>query len=232
MKRVHKIVGIVLSFAIITLIAGCGGGSSDVATGELKLSLTDAPGDFQAVYVTIKEVRVHKGDDESEEESVETGEAEAGEVDDNAVADDQTTEEDGWIVVATPNKTFNLLELQDGVEAVLGEETLAVGKYTQMRLVLDTEPDDTNNILEEAHPFANYVIIDNNYFEALIPSSFQSGIKLIKGFNITEGATTNIVLDFDAKESFHLTGDSQWKMNPTIKIIVKEEEPETETEVE
>ena len=137
---------------------------------------------------------------------------------DNSVAEDQeTSDSNAWTTVVSPNKTYDLLELQNGVEAVLGEENLTVGHYTQMRLVLDSEPDDSNNTLKEAHPFGNYVIVDGNYFELIIPSSMQSGIKLIKGFDILADTTTTLTLDFDANKSISPTKDG-YKMNPTITI--------------
>ena len=217
MKKFHKLIGFILSLTMITLISGCGGGSSDTSpatstteTGTLVLNLKDAPGDFQAVYVTIKEVQVHMGDDEDQESST---------TEDNAVAEDQdTTDSNAWITVISPNKTYDLLELQNGVEAVLGEEDLTAGHYTQMRLILDSVPDKGNNIQDEDHPFGNYVIINGNYFEITIPSSMQSGIKLIKGFDIEADTTTELTLDFDAEKSISLTNDGTYKMNPTITI--------------
>jgi len=217
MKKFYKLIGFLLALTMITLISGCGGGSSSTSTatapstGTLVLNLKDAPGDFQAVYVTIKEVQVHMGEDETQENST---------TEENSVAEDQdSADSNAWITVVSPNKTYDLLELQNGVEAVLGEEDLTAGHYTQMRLVLDSEPDDSNNMLKEAHPFGNYVIIDGNYFEIIIPSSMQSGIKLIKGFDIEADTTTELTLDFDAEKSIFQTGNGQWKMNPTITII-------------
>jgi len=77
---------IVMSLFLLSAIGCSGGGGSDSGTGTLSLSLTDATTDqYQAIYVTIKEVWVHVGGDE---------------------------ENDGnWEVVASPEKTYNLLEL-------------------------------------------------------------------------------------------------------------------------
>jgi hypothetical protein len=227
MKKFHKLIGIILSLTMVTLISGCGGGSSSnstVQTGTLALKLIDAPGDFEAVYVTIKEVQVHMSGDEAEENNTTEG---------SSVAEDQNSSDSaGWRTVVTPNKTYDLLELQNGVEAVLGEENLTVGHYTQMRLILDTEPDDSNNTEGEAHPYANYVMVEMNEgtaediildsVEIIIPSSLQTGIKLIKGFDIEANATTTLTLDFDAAKSISLKKDG-YKMNPVIKIIQEEE---------
>jgi len=121
-------------------------------------------------------------------------------------------------VIAAPNTTYNLLELQDGVEAVLGEDNLTAGHYTQIRLILGTEPDDGNNTLEVAHDFANYVISEGTVYPITIPSAFQSGIKLIKGFDVIANTTTTLTLDFDAAKSVSNIGNGEWKMKPTITI--------------
>ena len=74
--------------AVLVACGGSGGGSSSGSgtgnTGSLALSLQDAPSeDYNAVYVTIKEIRVHIGGSE----------------------DDQN-----WELVASPDKTYNLLD--------------------------------------------------------------------------------------------------------------------------
>ena len=217
MKQIKRLLA---ASILAVLMIACGGSdaatASSTKTGTLALKLIDAPGDFEAVYVTIKEVRVHLNDDESNTTDQDANKTVA---EDNDVAEDQndTDDETGWKTVVSPNKTYDLLELQNGVEAVLGEENLTVGHYTQMRLVLATKPDDSNNTQDEAHPFANYVMINGNAFELTTPSAKQSGIKLIKGFDIDENTTTTLTLDFDAEKSVHSAG-SKWMLKPTITI--------------
>ena len=97
-----------------------------------------------------------------------------------------------------------------------------MGHYTQIRLVLGTEADEGNNTLELPHEFPNYVIDNNGEIaELTVPSGFQSGIKLIKGFDVQADVTTELTLDFDADKSVSLTNDGTYKMKPTIKIIQK-----------
>ncbi|WP_052464836.1 DUF4382 domain-containing protein [Geoalkalibacter subterraneus] len=192
-------------------MAGCGGGgssSSSSATpsgaGTLKTSLTDATTEeYQAVYVTIDRVEVHRSDDD--DQGNKNGE----------------NSDSGWQTVAEPRQTYNLLELINGVEETLGEETLESGHYTQMRLIIGDTPDSTTNILEEAHPHANYIIgPDDVDHELKVPSGQNTGLKLVKGFDIHEGETTKIILDFDARRSVVKAGKSgNYNLKPTIKVL-------------
>lgn len=189
-----------LASVMIAACGGSGGGSSSGSggTGTLALSLQDAPAseDYKAVYVTIKEVRVHKG----------------GSEDNNA----------SWETVASPNATYNLLELVNGVREDLGLATLDSGSYSQMRLILGQSPGGGINILSEIHPFPNYVIEDGTdaVHELKVPSGYQTGIKIVKGFSIDTNQTTELILDFDASRSVVKAGSSgKWLLKPTIKVV-------------
>ena len=198
---------------LVFFLAACSGGSgsdsieatntsTSASTGILSLGLIDkSTEEYEAVYVTIDEVRVHRGDVDGEED-----------------------EEGGsWITVATPHKTYNLLELVNGVIASLGVTELESGLYTQMRLYLGLVPDNELNILGTPHPFPNYVIVDNpdnDIHELKVPSAYKSGIKLVREFWIEAGLTIDLVLDFDAAKSVVKAGKSgKYLLKPTIKII-------------
>jgi hypothetical protein len=196
--------GLCASLAVIclTLLASCGGGggggSGGVAavapsTGSVSVSLTDASTtDYRAVYVTISQVAVHRDGGD-------------------------------WDVVSSPNRTVNLLDLVNGVRQDLGLATLTAGPYTQMRLILASTPDASVNILSHAHPYANYFIDTSSpaqEIELKVPSGLQSGIKIVKGFDINANQTTELILDFDAVRSIVKAGNSgKWLLKPTIKVL-------------
>ncbi len=189
---------------LLSLIAsGCGGDSGTgvsstdgSSTGTLSIGLTDAStGDLQAVYVTIKEVQVHYADGD-------------------------------WVTAGYPGasedagKTYNLLELVNGVVEQLVLTELEPGNYTQMRLVLGDVPDDQNNILGSSHPYANYIVdMADNEVELKVPSGFESGIKLVHPFTISGNGETELVLDFIVQKSIIKTGNGRYILKPVIKII-------------
>lgn len=97
----------------------------------------------------------------------------------------------------------DLLELTDGVSALLAEEDVAAGTYVQLRLVIS----EASVELKEGWTFA-----DGSAEQSLqVPSGMQTGVKLVlgggDGETVEEGGTTSLVVDFDADRSFVLQGN-------------------------
>jgi hypothetical protein len=182
-------------FLMVMPLVSCGGGGSGTAgtTGTLSIGLTDAPAGYDAIYVTIEEISVHH-------------------------------EVTGWETILTliPVQTLNLLDLVGGDIHDLGVAELKAGHYNQMRLKLSTEHDDAQNIREELHKYANYLIFEGEraQIELKVPSGLQTGIKLVNGFDIIASGSTELFLDFDALRSVVQAGNSeQWLLKPTIKVL-------------
>jgi len=201
MSKLLILVKYILTFLLIIPVISCSSGGGG-GTGTLSLGLTDTPGDYDHVFVTIKEIQVKKGLDNGES---------------------------GWITGFIVNQTFDLLELQNGVIADLGLTELEAGEYNQMRLILDSER-------ITPHPFANYVVIQGEvpeeyiigqeqgeYYtteELIVPSGLQTGIKIVQGFTIEVGDSTELTLDFDAEKSVIQAGNNtKWLLKPTIKVL-------------
>jgi hypothetical protein len=189
-----KLSTLLLCFLVGLSLTACGGsGGSGGSTGTLSTSLTDSSTDmYQAVYVTIARVEVHHDGDGS------------------------------WETVAEPNKTYNLLDLVNGVRETLGIATLATGHYTQMRLIIgETAEAHGLNILSTLHPYANYIINrDDDIHELKVSSGTNTGLKIVNGFDINENQTTELILDFDAMSSVVIAGSSgKYLLKPTVKVI-------------
>ena len=195
--RLSKSHFFIISTLFLFLISACsgGGGSSDSGgTGDLSVSLTDSAGSYKAVYITVESLEVHTGGNDNNKNN--------------------------WQTIEMVKDTINLCELTNGVFEELGSIGLDEGHYTQMRLHLSETPEDELNILSQTHPYANYVILeDDTIHELKIPSGFQTGVKIVRGFAINANATTELILDFDAMKSVVEAGNSgKWLLKPTIKV--------------
>jgi hypothetical protein len=181
---------------------GGDGGSGSAGTGTLSLGMADSATDkYQAVYITVDEVHVKSN---------------SASVNDNK----------GWQLVARPKKTYNLLNLVNGVTAVLGEAELLAGHYNQIRLKLGKTPESKNNIFGEPHPYACYVIFNDGdektatILPLKVPSGYQSGYKLVHQFEVLEGQVVELELDFDACRSVvQASNGDKCILKPTIKVI-------------
>lgn len=105
----NTILLLVALLAVAASAFGCGNSTTRPASGTVRVSLTDAPADFDSVILVIREVAVHR--------------AGAG----NA----------GWTSFVPDSSRYDLLRLRNGVFAELGEVLVDAGHYTQVRLVLD-----------------------------------------------------------------------------------------------
>ena len=180
--------------AVLAACGGGGDGSAPVPMGQLRVALTDAPGcGFDQVNVTVERVRVHR--------SSSAGDGEAG-----------------WsdiAIVGGPRK-MDLLSLDNGVIAELGQVTLPAGQYQQIRLVL------SRNVGGMA-PIANSVVVIGTAGRSEMaldtPSGAQSGIKLIHGFTVEPNTLTDVLLDFDACRSIVLRSNGSYALKPVIHVL-------------
>jgi hypothetical protein len=76
---------------------------------RLEVRLTDAPGNYEAVWVDIQDVQVKASDDNSE---------------------------NGWISLDIDEGKYDLIKLTDGLDTLLGTSQLPAGRLSQIRLVL------------------------------------------------------------------------------------------------
>ncbi|HUP00977.1 MAG TPA: DUF4382 domain-containing protein [Gemmatimonadota bacterium] len=100
---------------------------------------------------------------------------------------------EGILTIAEGEQTFNLLDLQNGVTAVLAQANLSAGTYPQIRLIVSS---------------ASVVLNDGATFDLFVPSGAQTGIKvLLPDFSVDAGGNVTLTLDFDVSESFVVMGN-------------------------
>lgn len=145
--------------------------------GRLKLLMVDSPATLDSVIINVIEVSVHYTGNDSTE--------------------------DGWMVINSTERYFDLLQLTNGAMAVLGDTTLPTGKYTQIRLLLGDD---------------NYVYDDGVRYDLTTPSAQQSGLKLIHPFDILAGSIYELYLDFNVDKSIVITGNGMYILKPTIRV--------------
>ena len=115
------------SFAIALVIISCkkedenappSGSNNDPTTTNLRVLLTDAPGDYKAVYVDIEDVEVLTSDSIN----------------------------GGWnsLDSIVPG-IFDLIKLSNGLDTLLGSAVLPAGRINQIRLILG---DDNSVVLK------------------------------------------------------------------------------------
>ncbi|MBI3804640.1 MAG: DUF4382 domain-containing protein [Nitrospirae bacterium] len=173
------------SFLFVQMIfisCGAGGNGSSASapptsanpTGLMSVSFTDGPGDYDHVWITVKEVRFH-------------------------TSDASGPDEPGWLKfpLAAP-VTVDLIALGNGSapQSIWSNLTLPVGNYQQIRLLL--VPTFASSP-PAAHSYFNEVVIGSNTFPLRIPDA-QHGIKLAGALQVTAGGALHLAVDFDAGE--------------------------------
>jgi len=194
--NIHKLLFICL--AVFTLIfSGCGSGEGgDTSqTGTVSLNLTDAPlvDEDNVTGVFI------------------------------TISSIEYHTDSGWNTMKDFNTSvnpINLLEWQDGASISLGDFEMPAGTYTQIRFMLDVQ--DKN---KPVNPNAGcFIEFDGDRNETLyVSSGSQTGYKAIGTYDVPVNGTVNITADFDVRKSIVTTGRRDYKLKPTIKLVVTNE---------
>jgi len=112
-----------------------------------------------------------------------------------------------WVHVKLDTQRVNLLDWSNGETLLLGSADVPAGKYTQVRIMIDSA----------------FVGVDGKVHEMKVPSGAQTGLKLGPEFTIAEGINYQMVLDFDANRSVVRKGPRQnphsYSLKPHIRMI-------------
>ena len=161
-------------------LMGCESSEDEAMMGKatLKIRLTDAPADYEGVFIDVREIRIKvEFDDDGEDE---------------AHGDDD--DDESWITLSNPNPgVYNLLDLTNGLDTLIGEAEIPAGELKQIRLILGND---------------NTIVEDGNTYDLKTPSAQQSGLKIKVEEELKDGVTYTILLDFDVARSIVEAGNS------------------------
>lgn len=130
--------------------------------------------------------------------------------------------EDGFEEIALETNTgiYDLLDFQNGIDTLIAMADIQLGRIREVRLILGDN---------------NTVVVDGETHELKIPSSGQSGLKIKACLDLGPMTEFDLLLDFDAGESIHRTGNGKYIMRPVIKLMNAaaqcDEEEEEEEEI-
>ena len=113
------------------------------------------------------------------------------------------------------SRTCDLKKLQ-GPNDVLGTGPLPAAEYEQVRLVVQSAALYFDNASSGAACAASIPAPSGATAALEIPSG---EVKLNRGFTVKEGATMNMLLDFDGDKSIRQTGNGRYMMSPVIAVV-------------
>ena len=167
LSRYFLALAVAAGFGLVTSCNITGGGSSG-GTGSLNLLVTDGPtDDWQEVTVVLKSISLYNRGDHAWE--------------------------DVWTAdAANPDAgKINLVDLT-GVAQILAQVSLPVGTYSQLKLVINTDPATMKLVTDEGTTIdpANVTVVDPG-------GKGEIKVDISPAITVAEGATTNLQVDFD-----------------------------------
>jgi hypothetical protein len=186
---------LVATIGSVVLFVGCSSNNSG-GTGQLSLAVSDGPiHEAEKVCITFDEIEF-KGDGEKA------------------------------IVTLDPPITVNLLAFQ-GMDAspLLVDHQLPAGFYQWARLGVDAVRGGNGGLGDTGGPECNgpgsYIVLPTGTFNLYVPSSEQTGLKLVSGFTVPVNGSVDVTAEFDLMQSVTapdgLSPDVILK--PTIRLV-------------
>ncbi len=171
-----KIPTLIALITATTFFVACN--KDETGNSTLNVRLTDAPAAMDSVFVDIREVRV------------------------KMTSDSSNSNNDGWITLSTNAGIYNLLELQNGNDTLLGTASIPTGTVKQLRFILGDQ---------------NRVVVSDTSYPLIIPSGSESGLKINLSKDLRASLET-LVIDFDAALSIRRENDGTYKLRPVLRV--------------
>lgn len=191
MLYVRDITRFIGALGALAVLGACD--ATDAGPGKLTVQLTDAPFPFDEV----ESVNVHVVRVDAKVATTTTAEAE------------DPDETDGWITLASPNATIDLIDLNGGKLTTLGTATLASGTYRSFRLIIDPAQ-------------SGVTLTDGSEPDIIWPSAAQTGIKVNLTTPVVVSSDSSVfIIDFDIGRSFVMRGNSIEQNGLLFKPVVQ-----------
>ena len=176
-----------LFLAAISLAAiACSDAATTGGSGRTRVYLTDSPFPFG----TITQVNVY-----------------IARIEASASTDTSGVNPASWVTIATPERTFNLLDFQGGAAALLGEADLPADQYAAVRVVINTGRSSVVRI-GGSPATVHWPISGDLSLYALVEQPLA-----------VTGAGAQIVLDFDVGRTFLDDGAGGFYFSPVIRAV-------------
>ena len=160
----------------------CDNSEQGSGPAHLEVRLTDAPGDYDAVIIDVQDVRVHSASSDSSS---------------------------GWVSLDVNEGKYDLLQLTNGLDTLLGTAELPAGRISEIRLILGAE---------------NTIVASGKTYDLKTPSAQQSGLKIKVNMDLQAGSSYVVLLDFDAARSVVRTGNGKFNLKPVLRAMLEEVE--------
>lgn len=193
--RLGRTAALAMAAVMVTAVGACDDGLAGPQEGSLTVRLTDAPGDLDAAWISVTEIRLQ-------------GQSEEG---------------PGGTTL-TAQSDVDPIPLEKGqVTELISGASVSPGTYAQLRLVVDggvVRATDGDVYTFGDTPLPDGVSESDVVGSFQCPSCVQTGVKVVLpdgGIEI-EDASTILMLDFNVEESFgHTAGQSgAFVMRPLI----------------
>lgn len=203
MDRIVRNACLAAAVLVAAACAGDGvtGARMKAGQGMLAVKLTDAPVPLDSikevnVFVVRIDARRAHTDSAEVDDSLEVEHFEGDDDHDGEPCD--STE---WLTIATPDRAYNLLTLQNGVTAFLGASPVDTGHFKAVRLVID--PARSSIVLKDGTVLT---ITSNPPVEFERRGRHGLFVELKDELDVDEGSTTTLTLDLKLNQSLTLRG--------------------------
>ena len=152
--------------------------STQKSKAQLEVYLTDDPANYDEIVIDVRDVKINYSNDDN-----------------------------GWVSLSQVNaKPYDILQLVNDKDTILGKTDLDSGRIEQIRLVLGSN---------------NYVKVNGQTYTLETPSAQQSGLKINLHQDVSAGMLYKLLLDFDAARSIVKTGNGKYILKPVIRATMQ-----------